>query len=96
MLMHNITEEEKTTTITKLKQINGRVKGISRMIEEGRPEEDILMQISATHESLRLIARAVIKNSLQKSVTQGLTAINKDKREATYKEVMDIIYKYVK
>ncbi len=89
-------KDEKLEATQKLKQIAGRVKGISKMIEEERDHKDILMQISATSESLRSISKLIIKNHLKTCVANGLVAINKDKRERTYKEVMDIIYTYVK
>ncbi|MCP4049124.1 MAG: metal-sensitive transcriptional regulator [bacterium] len=70
-------KDEKLEATQKLKQIAGRVKGISKMIEEERDHKDILMQISATSESLRSISKLIIKNHLKTCVANGLVAINR-------------------
>ena len=45
--------EKKKEAQEKLKRIEGRIKGLSRMIDEGRSSTDVLMQLSAAHEALR-------------------------------------------
>ena len=91
-----LTNEQKKSLGDKLKRIEGRVKGLVKMIEDDRPNRDIMMQVLATIESLRLVNRALIQDSLEDYVSTSLNSLNKEKKEASYQEFMDLIYKYVK
>ena len=77
-----LSDEEKQAARLKLKQIAGRINGLVTMLDENREHEDILIQISATYESLRQTARILIQNYTQQKVSTGLTAINKEKRDS--------------
>jgi DNA-binding FrmR family transcriptional regulator len=46
----------------KLKRIEGQVRGILGMIEDGRYCIDILTQISAVHAALRRVEKEILKN----------------------------------
>ena len=46
----------------KLKRIEGQVRGILGMVEEGRYCIDILTQISAVHAALRGVEKEILKN----------------------------------
>jgi CsoR family transcriptional regulator, copper-sensing transcriptional repressor len=46
----------------KLKRIEGQVRGILGMVEEGRYCIDILTQISAVHAALRRVEKDILKN----------------------------------
>ena len=91
-----ISKTEKTQVEEKLNRILGRVKGLIRMVEDDRDCVDILMQLSATYESLRVVSKFMIKEYLESKVSVGLTSINTQKKEEAYEEVLDTIYKYVK
>ncbi len=91
-----IGKTEKTEVEAKLNRISGRIKGLIKMVEEDRDCTDILMQLSATYESLRVVSKYMIKEYLQSKVSTGLTSINNQKKDDAYEEVLDTIYKYVK
>ena len=90
-----LTNEQKKSLEDRLKRIEGRVKGLTKMIEDDRPNRDIMMQVLATIESLRLVNRTLIQDSLEDYVSTSLNSLNKEKKEASYQELMDLIYKYV-
>ena len=91
-----LTRQKKDELLDKLKRIKGRVEGLSRMIEDDRASEDILMQISATHEALRVAAKSMIQQYLETSISTGLMATNTTRKEEAYDELIDLLYKYVK
>ncbi|MDA1354240.1 MAG: metal-sensitive transcriptional regulator [bacterium] len=82
--------------LNKLKRVEGRVRGLIGMVEEGRDCEDILMQISATQEALRIAGKQFIQNYLEENVMRGLTATNSEKRDDAYEELLGVLYKYIK
>jgi CsoR family transcriptional regulator, copper-sensing transcriptional repressor len=47
---------------SKLNRIEGQVRGIVGMVEEGRYCIDILTQISAVHAALRTVEKEILKN----------------------------------
>ncbi len=91
-----LTKERKTTAINKLKRIEGRIKGLIKMLEDDRYCLDIMMQISSTHEALRVVGKGVIQNYLEVCATDGLNSKSEKRQQEIYSELMDVIYKYVK
>jgi DNA-binding FrmR family transcriptional regulator len=91
-----LTKERKDVAIDKLKRIEGRIKGLIKMLEDDRYCIDILTQISSTHEALRIVGKGVIQNYLETCATDGLNSKNKKRQQEIYTELMDVIYKYVK
>lgn len=91
-----LTKDRKKDTIDKLKRIEGRIKGLIKMLEDDRYCIDILMQISSTHEALRVVGKGVIQNYLEVCATDGLNSKSKKRQQEIYDELMDVIYKYVK
>ncbi len=80
----------------RLSKIEGQIKGIRRMVEEGRYCLEVLGQISAVHEALRGVGKLIMRNYLENCVTSSLRSGSKRKAEETYGELMDVIYKFAK
>jgi len=91
-----ITQDKKTHLLEKLKRIEGRVRGLQRMIDEDRNTVDILMQISASYEALRVVSKSMIQNFIEDSLPTGLMASNTEKRDEAYDQLLDVLYKYIK
>tara|TARA_A100001015_G_C14413960_1_gene490319 strand:+ start:96 stop:398 length:303 start_codon:yes stop_codon:yes gene_type:complete len=91
-----ISKDEKKELITKLNRIEGRIKGIVKMVEDERKTEDVMMQISASYESLRIVMKTLIKNHMEDSITKGLISTNNDKKNETYERLLNDIFKYVR
>ena len=91
-----ITPVRKKRAIRRLKAIEGQVKGLQKMLEEDRYCVDILTQISSTHEALRSVGKLIMQNYLEICATNAIRSKHKERQDAIYSELMDIIYKYVK
>jgi DNA-binding FrmR family transcriptional regulator len=91
-----LTKERKKIAIDKLKRIEGRIKGLVKMLEDDRYCIDVMMQISSTHEALRVVGKGVIQNYLEICATEGINSKDTEKQQEIYGELMDVIYKYVK
>ena len=57
--------EIKARNLTRLRRIEGQVRGIHKMVEEDRYCADILTQVSSVHEALRAVARELMRNHLK-------------------------------
>jgi DNA-binding FrmR family transcriptional regulator len=77
----------------RLRIIEGQLRGLQRMVEEGAYCVDVLTQISAIHEALRAVGKVVVRHHLETCVTDGLQGGD---RQHHYDELMDVIYKLSK
>jgi DNA-binding FrmR family transcriptional regulator len=91
-----LTKECKNILLTRIKRIQGQVQGIEKMVQGDRYCVDLLQQVSSVHEALRGVGKEIMRNYLEQCVTKAILSERKDKQEAIYKELMDVIYKYAK
>jgi len=80
----------------RLSRIEGQIKGIKKMVEEGRYCVEVLGQISAAHEALRGVGKLIMRNYLENCVTSSLRSGSTKKAKETYGELMDVVYKFAK
>lgn len=86
-----LNEEVKKQSITRLKKIEGQIKGIERMIEEEKYCIDIINQISAAGKALNGVAKIIMKRHVESCVT---TAIQKGEGRQKIDELIETVYKY--
>jgi len=91
-----INKERKEEIISRLNRIEGQISGIKRMVESERPCIEILTQISSVHEALRGVGKVVMRNYLETCVTEAIRSDDPHKADETYKNLMDVIYKFAK
>lgn len=80
----------------RLRRIEGQVRGVQKMVAEERYCPDVLVQMSAVHESLRAVERILMKNHLQHCATEALRSGDDTKAQKTYDELTDLFYKHVR
>jgi DNA-binding FrmR family transcriptional regulator len=85
----------KSRNITRLRRIEGQVRGLQKMVEDDRYCADILVQISSVHEALRAVSRELMRNHLKHCAA---TAIRKGDRdaEAMYDELVELMHKHAR
>ena len=69
----------------RLKRIEGQVRGILRMVEEGKNCEEILIQIGSVKSALHKAGQAILEGHLHLCVLDG---IRSGKEEATMKKLL--------
>jgi DNA-binding FrmR family transcriptional regulator len=77
-----------------MKRIEGQVKGIERMIEEGEFCGDILTQISAVRSALNKVGGIILENYAQTCLVKRMD--DSEKPEEALEELINIILKYTK
>ena len=86
----------KQSVLTRLRRIEGQVRGLQRMVEEERYCADILTQVSSVHEALRGVGRALLHNHLRHCATAAIRSDDPLRAEAMYQELMDLMAKNIR
>lgn len=77
--------------LPRLKRIEGQVRGVSKMVEEGKYCVDIVNQIKAVKSALSSLEGLIIEDHLNHCVQKAISG--KDKKEATamIDEIKDLL-----
>jgi len=87
-----VDKDIKAANITRLRRIEGQIRGIQKMVEEERYCADILGQISAAQEALRAVGRELIRNHLKHCSTHAIRA-GGEEAAAMYDELVNLFDK---
>lgn len=86
----------KSRAATQLKRIEGQVRGVQAMVDDERYCGDVLIQISAIQESLRSVARLLLRNHLEHCATDAIRSSDAERRERMYDELTDLFFKHIR
>ena len=89
-------DHDKTNLLNRLKRIEGQVRGIQRMIEEDRYCVDVLVQVSAIHESLRRASEVLLRDHLSHCVSNAAASGDARRVEQISEELADLFNKYAR
>ena len=93
---HAVDPALKQRASVQLKRIEGQVRGVSAMVGEERYCGDVLIQISAIQESLRSVARLLLRNHLQHCATDAIRSADPERRERMYDELTELFFKHIR
>jgi CsoR family transcriptional regulator, copper-sensing transcriptional repressor len=85
--------EIKRKNLTRLRRIEGQVRGLQAMVDDDRYCAEVLTQISSVQEALRAVSRELMRNHL-KHCAAGAIRAGADRADAMYDELIDLIYKH--
>ena len=85
---HTITHSE---NIARLSRVEGQIKGVKRMIEEGEYCIDIITQIQAARAALQSVSKIILEKHLKHCVADALEAKNEAETEQKLEEIMTVI-----
>ncbi len=88
--------EVKHAISTRLRRIEGQVRGLQKMIEEERYCADVLMQLSSVQEALRGVARGLLHNHLRYCVSEAIRSEEPARAETMYDEFMELVYRSIR
>ncbi len=86
----------KRAVLTRLRRIEGQVRGLQKMVEEERYCADVLTQVSSVQEALRGVGRAMLHNHLRHCATEAIRSDDPARAEAMYDELLDLVYRSVR
>jgi DNA-binding FrmR family transcriptional regulator len=82
--------------LLRLRRVEGQVRGVQKMVEEDRYCPDVLVQMSAIHESLRAVERILMKDHLQHCATEALRSGDDKQAQRTYNELTELFYRHAR
>ena len=80
-------QEDINKYVKRLNRIEGQIRGISRMIEEDRHCDDILIQISATTAAIKSLGEELLIHHMKTCMVDDI----KNNQLETIDEVMDLV-----
>lgn len=81
---------------TRLRRIEGQVRGLQKMVDEDRYCADILVQIASVHEALRAVSREIMRGHLKHCASDAIRSKDTERSEAMYDELIELMYKHVR
>jgi CsoR family transcriptional regulator, copper-sensing transcriptional repressor len=97
--MHRVTPRDSDARqglLLRLRRVEGQVRGVQKMVEEDRYCPDVLVQMSAIHESLRAVERILMKDHLQHCATEALRSGDDKQAQRTYNELTELFYRHAR
>ena len=85
--------DAKARNVTRLRRIEGQVRGLQKMVEEDRWCADILTQISSVQEALRGVSRELMRNHLRHCAASAMAA-GTGEADTVFDELVDLMYKH--
>jgi DNA-binding FrmR family transcriptional regulator len=77
-------------TMKRLKTIEGHMRGVIRMMEEGEYCIDIIRQIQAIQAALNKVSAGILENHLNSCVTTAIQGDDASERERVLKEITEV------
>ncbi len=93
IIPHTTTHNENRV---RLARIEGQVRGLTRMIEEGEYCIDIITQVQAVQSALAAVARKILEKHLDTCVTKTLESRSKPDMDEKIRELMKVIKRMCK
>jgi DNA-binding FrmR family transcriptional regulator len=82
----------KARNITRLRRIEGQIRGLQKMVDEDRYCTDIMTQIASVHEALRGVSRELMRNHLRHCTADAVRS-GEARAEEIYEELLDLMYR---
>ena len=89
--MHSLTDDDRKNLVTRLRRIEGQVRGIERMIDEDKYCVDILTQVTAARNALTKVGLRVLEQHIQGCVRNVL---QHDEDDRIIEELLYVIEKF--
>jgi DNA-binding FrmR family transcriptional regulator len=83
-------KQASATSLKRLKRIEGQVRGVARMVEEGRYCIDIVTQIGAVRAALRKVEEEVLRDHVGHCVEGAIASGNRGQQRRKIAELMDV------
>ena len=85
-----IMDEETKKIVNRLKSIEGHVRGVTKMVEDGAYCIDIVNQVSAIQAALQKVSATVLDRHLHTCVTTAIRGDDPTERERVIDEIMGV------
>ena len=83
--------DAKTAVLKRFRRIEGQVRGLTRMVEEGRYCIDIVTQVSAVRAALRRVEEEILRDHVSHCVEHAIASGNRQDQRNKISEIMDVL-----
>ena len=83
-------DERTTDMVRRLKSVEGHVRGVERMVEEGAYCIDVVNQIVAIQRALKKVSGLVLDQHLHPCVTDAMQGTDSAARERVLSELIEV------
>lgn len=80
--------------VTRLRRIEGQVRGVIGMVEDDRYCMDIMTQIQAVKAALKKVEDEILKNHTAHCVEEAISSRNAAAQREKFAELVDLLGKY--
>ncbi len=95
-MAHGVDEELRQNALKRLRRIEGQVRGLHKMVEEGRYCADILTQVSSVQEALGGVGKLLLKNHLKHCVTHAVVSGDSVDADQKFEELVELFGRHWK
>ena len=85
-----MTDDRTQDIVRRLKSVEGHVRGVGRMVEEGAYCVDVVNQILAVQRALKKISSLVLDRHLRSCVTHAIQGTDAAAKERVLGELMEV------
>ncbi len=79
--------------LSRLRRIEGQVRGLQRMVSEGSYCVDLLTQISSVSRAMEKVALIILRNHIDGCVRESISADNTDD---SIRELIDVVERFLR
>jgi DNA-binding FrmR family transcriptional regulator len=90
----HLNQLEKIKILSRLKRIEGQIRGIQGMIIEERPCSDIMVQMAAAKSALNQVSKLILENHVNSWFDSSVSSDDISQEMIT--EVMELILKFIR
>ncbi len=83
-----------TGELSRLRRIEGQVRGITRMVEQERYCVDILTQLRAARAALRRVEDSVLREHVEHCVAQAIRSGDPAEQRGKVEELLDVLGRF--
>ena len=84
-----MTEKEQRSVISRLHRISGQVAGIEKMVEDGTPEEEILIQINAVKQAAHRVGQLLLSSKMTDCVREAAATGDAEGAIESYQKTLE-------
>ena len=84
-------KDTQASCLKRLNRVEGQVRGIARMVEEGRYCIDIVTQIAAARAALRRVEQEVLRDHVHHCVKHAMLSGDEAEQAAKIEELMAVL-----
>ena len=85
-------EKEYKDLMNRLKRIEGQVRGVQKMLEDGAYCPDILVQVSAVNSALNSFSKTLLASHIKSCVAEDI----REGRDGTVDELVEVLQKVMR